>query len=452
MKRALIGFCCLAAGFSLARLVPVSKGTALPASAGPESIKSGSTVVARPVAPVSFSVEGDWRPQAQAWAERNPAEFYQWLVERGIPPGEEVLMVLFNAWSRQDVDAAFTAAFNLPGDFQRDEVLDDVMAWALAAPGGLQAALKWIPQVEEQLSVWVPPGEEWMKSGPPQEITGVLAGLPKGEGFSDNLMAQFAAYWAKQDLPAVMAWLHGLGPAQKASAFRGLMKTWAKTDPRAALRYLEVEATSQERSNAYQPLAELAKTDPRAALDWWENNIGVADSNSLRQIFSQWNEGAAIEARDYALAIEDPALRRHTLEAWGETAKAAELFQALDQVPAGPDRRTLLRGLTQKYPVDQAGNETIRHLVADPGNSDVTPAMAASVSRYFAYDEPQAALNWTATLPAALQEESARAVVRVWTDQVAAAQAVENLPDGPMKAAALEAIKAGLMPNADPFR
>ena len=450
MKHILIGLGFIVAGFALARLVPASHGPAVTVSAKPESIKSKSAAPVRAVAPDSFSLEGDWRPQAEAWAERNPAEFYKWLVERGIPPGSEVLRVLFQAWIRQDVDAAFTAAFNLPGDFQRqDNVLDAMLGWTLAAPGGLRAALRWIPRAEEQLSSWSWPGEEWMKSGPPQEIAALLAETSSATRFSGTMIDQFAAYWAGQDMPAAMDWVKHLSPAQQGNAFSGLMKTWAKADPQAALHYLATEATTNERFHTYLPLREIAKTDPKAALDWWENNMGVANSDFLNQIFNAWNENAATEARDYAFAIEDAALRRHTLEAWGETAKVSDVLQALGQTPAGPDRGTLLRGRTERFSFKPEETEAIRKLVASPSNVDITPAMAASVSLRYAYRESQAALEWTTTLPEALQAESARSVVKAWKDKVAAAQAVENLPDGPVKTAAQEALKP--KSGGDPF-
>ena len=169
--------------------------------------------------------------------------------------------------------------------------------------------------------------------------------------------------------------------------------------------------------------------------------MGVANSDFLNQIFNAWNENAATEARDYAFAIEDAARRRHTLEAWGETAKVSDVLQALGQTPAGPDRGTLLRGLTERFSFKPEETEAIRKLVASPSNVDITPAMAASVSLRYAYREPQAALEWTTTLPEALQAESARSVVKAWKDNVAAAQAVEKLPVGPVKAAAQEALK-----------
>lgn len=72
--------------------------------------------------------------------------------------------------------------------------------------------------------------------------------------------------------------------------------------------------------------------------------------------------------------------------------------------------------------------------------------MASSVSAQFAYHEPQAALEWAATLPESLQAESAQAVIGVWKDKVAAAQAAEKLPEGAVKKTAQEALKASLNP------
>lgn len=450
MKKMLPGLLTLILGFGASRLFnaspweeweedgshpPISKQLAGPALKPPRSV----------------SLEGDWKPAAETWAEEDPAGFYKWLVARGIPPGGDVLRILFRSWVRQDADAAFEAVFNLPGDFQRqEEVLDQMMGWALAQPGGLGAVLKWMPQVEKQLRSWSSPGEEWMRTGPPQDIARILAQHASGNGYSGTLLSQFAAYWGSQDMPAAMDWMRTLRPEIRADVFTGIMRIKAEKDPAAALVYLATEATSEERFHAYEALGKLAKTDPKAALDWWERNLGVADYNSLRQIFGQWCRQNALEARDYALSIEDPTLRRDSLISWADTAPAGDLLEAIAQESGTQNRKSLMDAMAVKIPRDEADAEKIREFVEQGIQHGVTPVYAAAVSRSFAtYRDAGAALEWVTHLPEAYQEESVGAVLSVWKDKVAAAQAVEKLPEGPMKAAA----RQHLIPRAyDPFR
>ncbi|MES2708627.1 MAG: hypothetical protein V4726_18680 [Verrucomicrobiota bacterium] len=476
MKTLPVSLLCLAAGFTLSRLppsgtghvaveakVPASAAAASPGKSEPFTIPKdfsgketdGGSGVLRPAA------GGDWRAAATAWAEADPEGFYDWLVKRGVPPGMETLRILFSAWVQRDANRAFEAAFNLPEDFQRQKfLLDHMLGEVLKNPGGLAAALKWCPKVEEQINGWGWPGEEWFNSSPPGEIAATLAREASGQGFRSSMMDQFAAFWAGKDHAAAMAWMESLPASLRANAFRGIMKSWGKEEPAAALEYLATQGRSGDRFNAYEPLTALAKTDPKAAVDWWENNLGVADYNSLNRIFTEWCKADAKEARDYALSVEDPTLRRNSLEAWGKAAKSDAVRKAIEEVPDGPDRATLLQALstsTATYRHEKGSEGAVKQGddlqfllgIAEKGGPSVTPGLIGNISMTYAYRDPAAAFARTGTVPENLQFGVAYQVLGIWKDNVAAAQAVDQLPDGPFKTTARRALQKSL---SDPHR
>ena len=392
----------------------------------------------------TLSLEGDWKPAAEAWAAEDPEGFCRWLVERGMPPGPEVLTILFSAWVKRDVDAAFTAAFNLPADYRKAvpastlPLLDQMLQTALNQTGGLAAIVKWLPQAEEQIDLWNETSGAWMKEKPLEETGALLAKHFSGNNFSGMMLHQFARHWAMQDPQAALSWVHSLKPNQGWEAFRGLLETWSLSNPAEALRYLATDATSAERINVHTPLAELAKTDPKAALAWWENNIGIPGDNTAFKIFREWGRNNVAEAFDYVLAMEDPTLRNYSLKALSGVAKPDALLKSLEGGTDTRSRQTMLEALSGNVVHSAESMAVLRNLAAQGPTSGVTSAIAARVSGRYAQGNPAVALEWVATLPEVFQAESVRAVFSEWSrkDKVAAALAAERLPEGSIKTAA----------------
>lgn len=72
----------------------------------------------------------------------------------------------------------------------------------------------------------------------------------------------------------------------------------------------------------------------------------------------------------------------------------------------------------------------------EKGGGDVTPEIARTVGREYASTDPAAAFAWARALSADLQAEALGSVLWGWRDKAAAAQAVEQLPEGELKASA----------------
>lgn len=455
MKTALLSLLAVTAGFGVSRLtatgssgdriivsgsrgsnkIPDQPGQPLPAAASPQ--------------PASASDAPTWQSAAKAWAAADPAGFHRWLLKRGIPPAWDILEILFTEWVKQDPDAAFGAAFNLPGDFQRHVALTHAMYWTLERPGGLAMALKWCSAADEQMEAWVLPEDRaWMLSVPPEEIAALLGKGTEGRGFYwGSMVSDFATFWAGKDLSAAMAWTRSQPGRLRAESLGGIMMAWAAKDPAGLLQHLATDADSLERSFASQALTALAASDPKAAMDWWEANLGTAEGEALKEIFAPWCKADSQAARDYALSQEDPTLRRGSLAAWGDSAKPEELLRALREIPEGGDRSTLLRALVTSASTPETV-EYVRDAVSQ-GSPGMRPADAALVSRIYANREPAAAFAWVGGIPEKFQALSLSEVMDAWDDKVAASRAVEQLPEGSFKTKAREALRVNL---ADPDR
>jgi hypothetical protein len=445
---------CLLLGFAAARWLPLSaaglaesnEGTAaadMPAATQPAA--AAASVSLDSAVADAHSSEADWQTAAKAWAETDPAGFYDWLIRRGRPPGDMVLKILFSAWAERDPDAAFRALFNLPSDFQRqDYLMDAVMRVILTKPGGLELALKWLPRVDEQSfrMSWVEP--PWESFGSPEETGQRLAAHASGKGFSILMLQFFGTWWAGRDPAAALSWMRSLPPQLRPGALSGIQNTMTQKDPAAALEYLTTDAASTaERAEAAWPLQALARTSPAAAMQWWENNVGIVNRTGLRWIFSAWNRSDSQAAGAYALAIEDPMLRRKTLDAWGTTAESGVVRDTISRLPESPDRSALLVALSQASEPSEADAAFIRSAV-EAGGSDITAATARSIAGHLAEKQPADTFAWAANLPGSLRAEAVTGVLAAWKDPAAAALAVEALPDGDLKAGARQVLKTSI--------
>lgn len=443
MKTLLSALLSVAFGFGLSRMIPgppsgrEPSANSIPASV-PANNPSGNSgrASATKETEKTTSAESDWRAAAKAWAAEDPSGFCEWLVKRGIPPDEALLFQMFAGWVKQDLEAAFTAARNLPGDFYDREgvpgLLDVMMNQALEMPGGLSGVWKWIPLMEDQKNGYIVPDLKCLTFSPPEGVAAFLKDKASGKGYMGLLVSQFGGFWAEKDLPAAMAWMNGLSGPLKTLATTGIMQAWSKQDPAAALKYLATEASTEARGDSHMALAALAEKDPKAALDWWEKNLGVTNWQTLPGIFKVWCKADSAQALDYSMEISDPGLRRQCLAAWGERAQSGEVLKACEEMPEGRDRQALVEAFAANENNWGKSTDDIRRLEKEPSDR-ITPEMANTVSRSYAYQDPAAAFAWAGTLPENLQAASLTWILDIWKDNAAAAQVFKKLPEGSFK-------------------
>lgn len=456
MKPPLLSLLAVALGFGFSRVVPGNSGswntaaTLIPDSARPDD-SAGKAAGEGAVRPQKKAEEeqADWQSAAKAWMKGDPAGFYQWLIQRGIPPDDEMLMDLFSEWVKKDVDAAFTAALSLPPDFQnRHEVpglMDSMLREALDQPGGLRACWKWIPQAIDGRDGFIYPSSAWLKSAPPEEWAAFLKSNTRNSIYESSLSSLLGAYWAGTDREAAMVWMRSLPPMLRQGAFSGIMEIWSKQDPAAALSYLATNATADERESAHVALATMAQKDPAAALEWWEKNLGVSLNGSLDEIYAVWCDGKSAQALEYSRGINDPGLRHQCLTVWGQVASAREVLAALEELPRGPDRLVLLDAFSSNGDNwEKNSTADIRRLLSLEPPETISYELTKNISIAYTRQDPAAAFRWAGTLPENRQTESLSWILRGWTDEVAAAQAVDQLRESAFKTAAQKALQEKL--------
>ncbi len=408
-----------------------SKATIAPdAAAGPKS--ATLTEKSR-----SLDFKSKWQPEAEKWAAEDPAGFYHWLVSRG-EASPSALSLLFRSWIKKDADAAFTALFDLPGDYGREELLGDMAGLLVNEPEGLQKLFPWLPRIEETLNGYGYPDGRWLEQGLPEKIAALLEKSASGNGISGAMFELLAKKWTKQDTAAALAWAKGLKGAAGASAMNGVISTWAELDPTAALKFLSTEATTGQLWNAFAPLKELAKTDPVKALTWWEEHWGAPDPNCVGHIFGEWMAKDRMKPLEYVQQMVDPILRGHCLAAWAGHAEPGEILSVLATLPAGPARQEFFKKAVQRLEIPHGTigepvAKAVRSLLENRTELGLPITVLPSLVRRLTSNDAPGTFQWSLGLPEAVRQDAAESVVVHWQDRVAAAKAISELPEGSLK-------------------
>ncbi len=409
--------------------------------------------------------KGDWQAAAEAWAAEDPAGFYDWLVSRGIAPGEEVLLLLFEAWLKQDVRAALAALENLPPDYGSpgDRLYSRIVDLCLQEPGGLEAVLPYVwclPSPDDGASD-AEPAPDWLTSIPPATLAAFFASHVQPGGFYAGLVSQFTEFWAGKDLRAARAWVDTLDPQLRPAAQRGVMMSWAAQDPKGVLSWLATEASSAEKSESWAPLNALVVSDPRAAVELAVQDWNRAQFLSTGQAFGPWVTKEPAAALAFALAQEDPAIREKCLATFAQNRSSGEAADALRTLTTPEDRETVLRNFdaendafipgrgpllpgpdpfaTQPPTAEQAA--AIKK-AEDEGRALIqrtSPVFAAECADIARRDAPLA-FGIAANLPPEYSPAALAAVLAQWPGPEAVA-AVERLMDSDAKSAARAFLK-----------
>ncbi|MES2708628.1 MAG: hypothetical protein V4726_18685 [Verrucomicrobiota bacterium] len=145
------------------------------------------------------------------------------------------------------------------------------------------------------------------------------------------------------------------------------------------------------------------------------------------------------EGLDYALGVGHSALRSRYLLAWGSEADAASVLRTCLRMPEGADREILLEAFGNNSNTWSMDTEDLRPLLEKEPPERITEKMATAVGASCAARNPEAALSWAGTLPAERRRAAAEAIFRNWDNRIAAAKALDQLPEGSFKSKARQA-------------
>lgn len=239
------------------------------------------------------------------------------------------------------------------------------------------------------------------------------------------------------------------------SVMRDLFAAWAKKDPASAVRTLGAALYEPGHNSdnwaLTQALAAWGRAEPVAALDWLfaQTHQSREDNHELlRRMVGQATRGGSPAALADALrthsGLADPAETLGSLlNAWAEADSRAALAW-LDRLPDPAERVSLATEALNMWSSDHPENNLplALHLPAGPQRS----SQVAKILERWAKISPDAALAWTRARPQpefaklAASLEGARLGETARVEPAAALASWQNLPSGPAKTAAANAI------------
>lgn len=119
--------------------------------------------------------EGGWEENAKKWAQEDPAGFHAWLLQQDPAPPLELSCLLFETWVLDAPDAAFAAAVNMPGRFQREKFIPKMLNGLLAAGTHDETAIHWINRTADDFSGFRWPTPAFFETKSPEAAAAMLS-------------------------------------------------------------------------------------------------------------------------------------------------------------------------------------------------------------------------------------------------------------------------------------
>lgn len=321
------------------------------------------------------------------WVDADPAAALKWVQTNTTGNAQTMaLNQVVNNIAQIDPLSALNVIQQMPDATNHNNmVFQTINSWSQSDP---EAALTWAKSnlSGNDLSTATSIAVRQLINTDPAAGAQYVTSLPDSQNRS-NLINQVVTSMARQDVDGALNWISNLGDVNgptRNNAIQNVMSQLSQTDPQLAaskLATLNFDASVPNGQGAYSNVASQiannwAQTDPAAALSWASGLDGTA------------RQGAMTSAIN-SLANSDPAT------AW----------EAVMNLPANdPARGGLVLSVVNNYarqdPATAVG--LLNNLSQGQYNNAV-----AQISTNWIWQDPYAASQWIATLPASTAKDTA---------------------------------------------
>ncbi len=371
------------------------------------------------------------RMLAARWAELDPQHMFRWVFtdlllpegSRDALPGRWALTeVLFDEWTKSDLPAvakALTDVPNFPGrDNLRMTVSNDAMKTDVER--GLRLIKEW--GIHHYLPDMSKVGE-WAARDPRHatEVVAALAlGADGGAMIEHVTLTEIGKAWAQIDPRAALEFAATMQSFGRFALAGEAVQEWAKKDLGAAVEFATAQGDPTFRASLAQGLVgEWAKTDAAGALAWSNENLrGAARTEVIGDLITA-AAGKNLEAAAELVAGMEagPAQNRacaSIFETWFKNGKEGRdaAFTWLAALPDASARTAALERVQWGWMSREP--DAVRDFVSGPFGQMASSSMLQSVARSQTSKNPEAAMQWAASLPAERSGDVRRAVLENW--------------------------------------
>ena len=215
--------------------------------------------------------------------------------------------LLLSRWAKEDPEAAF-ASLN-SADFTKSRGHPTTILAVLAAYDPQRAA-------------------DWLKN--PENTNAFYPGL--GHALAGTISKE----WARQDLPAALAWAQSLPDQQRGGAYSGVLGSLATTNPeQASSLALTLEPGPARQHIVGEIASSWARNSPTDAIAWAKTLSSQEQTDATRSALRVWSQNKPSEAAAYLDSL-DQAIDSHLPVVAGTWARN-EPAKAANWIASQPD-------------------------------------------------------------------------------------------------------------------
>lgn len=364
------------------------------------------------------------------YADIDPADAVDHLLERHSAHWEAELASVFHSWARRDLDAALVRAQALEPAQRAVAGATILLArqdlpanrqQVIAAELGIENALPHISARQTAAEAWSDPAGAWHST----------LIMEPGQ-LRNGRLQQIARSWAQRDPQSALNAIAAMEPSQFSQGLQQMaVAVWSESDPRRAAEWAVAQPPSNRRAlNVAVALQSLARTRPAEAFDLAMTQDGPTREAALSGIVGQWAQADPAAA---AASIEYLDNSRSRLQAISALASeyvrqdpqgAATWLDSLNQQEAQVASSFVVSTLIHQDP-DQALAWMDRMT-----NAATRASAAEALVSNWVHVDPAAAARWVAAEPAESRGQLVTSLASNWVgvDRQAAIRYVEDLP------------------------
>lgn len=398
------------------------------------------------------------RMLAARWAELDPRGMFHWvstdyLLPEGSPnalPNRWILAdVLFEEWTKRDLNGAIKAVTDVPNYPGRDSLRMSVSNTILKADveQGLRVMKEW------NINNYIPDMRkvgEWAARDPRHaaEVVMQLGGNIAGQ----EALKQVGKTWGTSSPAAGLEFAATLDPAARATLGTEIMRAWAEKDIKAAAASAAAQPDPSFRGALAQGLVSTwGKSDPAAALAWSQENLrGTARTEAISDLVKAAAEKDLRTASELVSEMEPGAAQNRAcasiFETWfnkGEGQRTAA-FEWLASLPDAEAQHAALERVQWNWMWKEP--DAARDFVTGPYGGIASRSMVSQVARSQTSKDPEAAMQWASKLPGERAEAARQAVLDQWLSirPEGAMEYARTLPSGPAREQAIRTVSQTL--------
>jgi hypothetical protein len=379
----------------------------------------------RSVGPDSTAV----RMLAARWAELDPLHMFASIYGDSVLPEDspnafpersELGTVLFEEWAKRDLGTAVKALTDAPDSSVREEYR---MILARAAmkedvEQGLRLMKEWrirgsVPDMKKVT--------EWAARDP-QHAAKVVVEL--GNDYSTQQMLRaIGVAWAQTNPEAGLRYAANVDPSARAFLGNELVRKWAERDPNAAAAFAASQDDMSYRAVLGPGLVSAwAATDPTKALAWSRDHLrGEARTEAVATVIRAYAETDLTAASQLVADMEPGGMQNRAcasiFDAWfnkGPSERNAA-FEWLTSLPNQEAQQMALSQVQWNRAFDDP--DSLSTFLSGPYAELAPDYVVTQFAGFRATNDPEGAMKWASSLPAARGSAARLGVLGNWMAQ-----------------------------------